>query len=94
MTLTFHDPVPKDKLPATATITVAQPPRTAGGPMSILREAADIPVVAHRFSGKTELITGAPIDVGGVRIAILIRRVTFLNIGHNPARMTFVARPA
>ena len=48
ITGTIKDPsgsaVPNAKLPATATITVAQPPRGAGSAMRILKEAADIPV--------------------------------------------------
>lgn len=85
ISFSFHDAVPDSKLPATATITVAQPPRGAGSTMRILREAADIPVSPHEFSGRVELVTATPVDVGGLRFALLIRRVTFLNIGHNPA---------
>jgi cytochrome c biogenesis protein len=85
VTLTFHDPVPQDKLPATAVITVARPPIKAGETMRILREQADIPVTTHMFNGQPESITAQPIDVGDLRFALLMRREAFVNIGHNPA---------
>jgi cytochrome c biogenesis protein ResB len=85
VTLTFHDPVPQDKLPATAVITVAKPPTKAGETMQILREQADIPVTTHEFNGQPESITAQPIDVGSLRFAVLVRRESFVNIGHNPA---------
>jgi cytochrome c biogenesis protein ResB len=85
VTLTFHDPVPMDKLPATASITVVQPPQKAGQSMRILREQADIPVVRQKFGNQWEMITSRPLTVNGVRLALLLRRVTGLNIGHNPA---------
>jgi hypothetical protein len=85
VTLTFHDPVPADKLAATASITVVQPPQKAGQAMRILREQADIPVVRQEFDNQWELITSQPLTVNGVRFALLIRRMAGLNIGHNPA---------
>jgi cytochrome c biogenesis protein ResB len=74
-----------DNLPATASITVVQPPQAAGQSMRILREQADIPVTRQKFGAQWEMITSRPITVHGVRFALLLRRVAGLNIGHNPA---------
>ena len=85
VTMTFHDAVPKDKLPPTAVLTVAAPPQKTGQSMRILREQADIPVARRQFGGKMEQVTTVPISVNGIRFVLLIRRVAGLNIGHNPA---------
>jgi len=85
VTLTFHDAIPNQKQPPTAVVTVARPPQKIGQAMRILKEAADIPVGTRTFNGTTEQITSTPVEVGGVRFILLIRRVAGLNIGHNPA---------
>jgi len=85
VTLDFHDAVPEDNLPATAVVTVAKPPQTQGQSMQVLREALDDPITTRVFDGRPEMITSQPIDIGHVRIALLIWREAFVNIGHNPA---------
>lgn len=85
VTLSYHDAVPKQHLTDTAVVTVVRPPQRAGQGMSIVKEALDIPVTKHSFNGKEEMVTASPIDVGKLRIALLIRREAFVNIGHNPA---------
>ena len=85
VTLSFHDAVPKQHLPDTAVVTVVRPPQRSGQSMSIVKEALDISVARHSFNGKEELVTDTPIDVGHLRIALLIRREAFVNVGHNPA---------
>lgn len=85
VTLTFHDAVPDEHLPATAVMTVARPPQRTGQTMQILKEAADIPVITRTFNGASESVTSVPVEVGGIRFILLIRRVAGLNIGHNPA---------
>ncbi|HVA90637.1 MAG TPA: cytochrome c biogenesis protein ResB [Chloroflexota bacterium] len=85
VTLTFHDAIPNQQQPPTAVVTVARPPQKAGQTMRILKEAADIPVGSRTFNGAVEQVTTTPVEVGGVRFILLIRRVAGLNIGHNPA---------
>jgi cytochrome c biogenesis protein ResB len=85
VSLTFHDAVPDQHTGPTAVVTVAQPPQKQGQTMRLLKEAADVPVGKQEFNGKLEDITSVPITAGGVRFAILIRRVAGVNIGHNPA---------
>jgi len=85
VTLTFHDAVPDARLPPTAAITVGQPPQRTGQRMRLLREQVDIPVGARRFGGQMEQITTTVITVNGIRFGLLIRRISGLNVGHNPA---------
>ena len=44
-----------------------------------------MPVAYHSFGGANEMITTQPLTVKGLRLAILIRRIASVNIGHNPA---------
>ncbi len=85
VTLSFHDAVPEQHLGDLAVITVVRPPRKSGQSMSIVKEALDVPVSLHSFNGRQEMVTDRPIDVGSLRLAMLIRRESFINIGHNPA---------
>ena len=81
----IHDPVPIAKLPQTVVVSVLQPPGPHGGAMQLLKEQADMPVAYHSFGGANEMITTQPLTVKGLRLAILIRRIASVNIGHNPA---------
>jgi len=81
----IHDPVPMAKLPQTVVLSVLQPPGPRGGPMQLLKEQADMPAAYHSFGGASEMITTQPLTVKGLRLAILIRRIASVNIGHNPA---------
>lgn len=85
VTLTVHDPVPMARLPQTAVVTALQPPQKAGETMKMLSVAADMPIAAHRFGSRTEMITTQPLTVKGIRLSVLIRRIAGVNIGHNPA---------
>lgn len=84
VTITAHDPVPEAKLPETVVVTVLRPPQKAGEQPQFLKVQADLPVAARTFAGRTEDLS-QPIDAGGLRLAILTRRLSSVNIGHNPA---------
>lgn len=86
VSLTYHDPVPMARLPATVVMDVAQPPAPGSkSGMQVLASQADMTISPHRFGGRLEKVTGTPLTVKGVRLAVLVRRVTSINIGHNPA---------
>jgi cytochrome c biogenesis protein ResB len=84
VTLTTHDPVPEANLPTTAVVTVLRPPQNASQGMHLLKVATDLPITTRVFNGTPENIS-QPLSVDGLKIAVLVRRLTSLNVGHNPA---------
>ena len=84
ISVTTHDPVPLAKLPETVVLTVLRPPAKVGQPMQILKEQADLPVSTRVFNGTEEDIS-QPLTVDGLKMTILTKRLSSVNIGHNPA---------
>lgn len=84
ISVTTHDPVPEARLPETVVMTVMRPPRKAGEQPQYLKVQADLPVAPHVLNGVTEELS-RPINVAGLRLTILTRRLSSVNVGHNPA---------
>jgi cytochrome c biogenesis protein ResB len=84
ITVTTHDAVPEARLPETVVLTALYPPRKAGEQPRFLKVQADLPVQPRLLGGRVENLS-QPVSVAGLRLTILTRRLSSVNVGHNPA---------